>query len=81
MHLDLNERCKGPIEGLRLPLYVWGVLRKANITTIDELRAVADRLQRFEGIGPKTARVIREELARGATADKQPPAKSESSTG
>ena len=74
MHLDLDERRTGPIEGLRLPLKAWDVLRKAKITTLDELRAVADRLQRLERIGPKTAEVIRAELARVAAVEEQPPA-------
>jgi endonuclease III len=32
--------------------------------TVAQLKAVADRLERLEGMGPKTARVVREELAR-----------------
>jgi len=40
------------------------VLRRENITTMSKLRAVADRLERFEGIGSKLAQAIRAELAR-----------------
>ena len=39
-----NERWEGPIRGLRLPLTVWNTLRDEGITTIDQLRAVADQL-------------------------------------
>jgi DNA-directed RNA polymerase subunit F len=54
----------GPIEGLNLPYATWVVLRRENITTLDQLRTVADHLEQVVGIGPKTARMIREELAR-----------------
>jgi hypothetical protein len=59
-----DEKIPGPIEGLRLPPRAWAVLRRERITTIDRLRAVADRLERFDGVGPGTALAIREELAR-----------------
>ena len=58
------QRYEGPISGLRLPRKTWDVLRRHSITTMDEIRAAADRVHRFEGIGPKTARLIREEIAR-----------------
>ena len=58
------RRYTGPIGGLHLPLKTWHVLRRQAITTMDELQAAADRVQRFEGIGPKTARLIRDEIAR-----------------
>jgi DNA-directed RNA polymerase alpha subunit len=58
------ERFSGPIRGLRLPLNAWDALRREGITTIGQLRAVADRLETLPGIGPKTAHLIREELAR-----------------
>ena len=59
-----NDRLEGPIRGLRLPLAVWNVLIEEGITTIDQLWAVADRLERFPSIGVKMARLVREELAR-----------------
>jgi hypothetical protein len=62
--LRAHEPYRGPIQGLRLPHNAWIALRRQNITTLDQLRAVADRVHRFEGIGPKTAQIIREELAR-----------------
>jgi DNA-directed RNA polymerase alpha subunit len=64
-----DEPISGPIVGLRLPARVWKVLRRENITTLDRLRAVADRLDRLEGIGPKTVQTIRAELARVAALD------------
>ncbi len=59
-----DEPVPGPIEGLRLPRRAWKVLRRENITSLDQLRTVADRLDRFDNIGSKTARTIRAELAR-----------------
>ncbi|GEO19418.1 hypothetical protein [Microvirga aerophila] len=66
------QRYEGPIIGLRLPRKTWNVLRRKNITTIDRLRAAAHRVHRFEGIGPKAARLIREEIARVMVPKEQP---------
>jgi DNA-directed RNA polymerase alpha subunit len=63
-----HERQEGHIRGLHLPLYAWDALRRENIATIDQLRAVADRVHQIPGIGAKAAQVIRAELARVATA-------------
>jgi hypothetical protein len=63
-HFD--ERWLGPIRGLRLPLTVWNTLMDEGITTLDQLRAIADQLERLPGIGSKMARVTREELARAS---------------
>ena len=65
------ETCGGPIEGLYVPRLAWDVFDRENIQTIDQLRAVAGRLERFEGIGPITARVIRQELDRVAAPGEQ----------
>jgi hypothetical protein len=59
-----QDRWNGPIRGLRLPLNAWTAFEREGITTLDQLRAMADRLHWLPGIGPKTAQVIREELAR-----------------
>jgi len=61
-----DERWDGPIRGLRLPLRVWNTLMDEGITTLDQLRAVADQLERLPGIGSKMARVTRDELARAS---------------
>jgi hypothetical protein len=60
------EPIPGPIDGLRLPVRVWKALQRENITTIDQLRAAAGRLERFDDIGRKMAAIIRAELARAA---------------
>jgi hypothetical protein len=60
----LYENCEGPIRGLRLPLNAWNVLDRENITTLPQLTAIADRIERLPGIGAKTALAIRVELGR-----------------
>jgi Holliday junction resolvasome RuvABC DNA-binding subunit len=62
-----GDRWSGLIRGLRLPLYAWSTLRDEGITTVDELKAIADQLERFPGIGTKTAQLIPDELARVST--------------
>jgi predicted flap endonuclease-1-like 5' DNA nuclease len=47
-----------------LPLAAWNSLHDEGITTIDQLKAAADRLERMVGIGSNMARVIRAELTR-----------------
>ncbi len=61
-----TDRWEGPITGLRLPLAVWKVLINEGIRTVDQLSAVADRLEQLPGIGPAMARVTRDELARAS---------------
>lgn len=64
--------CRGFIRGLCLPQYAWRALYDAEITTLDQLRAVADQVEQFvPGIGPKMAEVIRQELARIAEYDRE----------
>ena len=58
------ECISGPIKSLCLPRHAWEGLQKHGINTFDQLVAVADRLERLERIGPKTAQVIRKELVR-----------------
>jgi hypothetical protein len=68
--LDDKGHCRGPIGGLVLPPNAWYVLRRENIKTMNKLRAVADHLERLDGIGPKRAQAIRAELDRVASPDK-----------
>ena len=64
MHKGLFDDCEGPIRGLRLPLNAWVVLERENITTLPQLTAIADRIERFPGIEATTALAIRVELSR-----------------
>ena len=65
------ETCEGILEGLYLPCLAWDVLPREDIQTIDQLRAVSGQLERFEGFGPITVRVIRQELDRVAAPGEQ----------
>jgi hypothetical protein len=60
------EPCAGPIEGLYMPQLAWDVFLRQNIQTVAQLMAVAGQLEQFEGFGPITVRVIRQELDRVA---------------
>jgi DNA-directed RNA polymerase alpha subunit len=66
------ELIGGPIRGLRLPFDAWEALRREGITTLDRLRARADRIHTLPGIGSKTAQLIQEELARVTSSGKAP---------
>lgn len=66
------EICEGPIPGLHLPRYIWDVLKRERFETLDQLRAVADHIERFERMGPWSAGIVREELARVTTSGEQP---------
>jgi hypothetical protein len=65
------ETCAGTLKDLYLPCLAWEVLRREDIQTIDQLRAVAGQLDQFDGIGPITAQVIRQELDRIAAPGEQ----------
>lgn len=71
MHKGLFEDCEGPIRGLRLPLNAWNALHREGVTTIDQLRAMADKIHTLPGIGAKTALAIRVELGRVARLEAQ----------
>jgi hypothetical protein len=68
------DRWEGPIRGLRLPQSTWEALQREGITTIEQLRAAADRVHWLPGIGQKTAQLIRDELNRVAPPDTDHPA-------
>ena len=67
------EDCEGPIRGLRLPLNAWNVLDREKITTLAQLTAIVDGIERLPGIGAKTALAIRVELGRIALLGAQSP--------
>ena len=68
-YVALHGSCEGPVQGLRLPQSVWNVPRRENITTFEQLKAVADQIEQVLGIEPKTALVVREDIARVAALD------------
>ena len=60
---QIHDTYAGPISGLYLPRVAWNVLWQEGIRTIDQLSAIADRLEHFAGIEPRMAHVIRQALA------------------
>ena len=73
MNEGFFDDCEGPIWGLRLPLNAWNALQTGGITTLDQLRVVADRIQGLPGIGPTMALTIKVELGRVALLEAVPP--------
>jgi hypothetical protein len=65
------DTCAGPIGGLYLPPVAWDGLQREEIQTLEQLMAMADRLEQVDGIEPRLADVIREALARAAPPDEQ----------
>jgi DNA-directed RNA polymerase alpha subunit len=61
-----QPRKPDPFRGLHLAPRARKALQREGITTLDELRVVADQIHQFEGIGLKSAQAIRDELARMA---------------
>jgi hypothetical protein len=56
------ERLDGSFDNFRLPRSARKTLRQANITALEQLKAYACQLEQCEGISPKTALIIREEI-------------------
>jgi hypothetical protein len=67
------DRWEGPIKGLRLPQSTWEALQREGITTLEQLKATADRVHLLPGIGSKTAQLIRDEIDRVTSPDTTPP--------
>jgi DNA-directed RNA polymerase alpha subunit len=65
-----EEPVPGSINSLRRPQRAWTVLQQEHIATLDQLRAAAGRIERFDNIGRKTAQTIRAELSRIKSNDK-----------
>jgi len=60
---QIHDTYAGPISGLYLPAIAWNVLLQEGIRTIDQLSAIADRLEQFAGVEPRMAHAIRQALA------------------
>jgi hypothetical protein len=53
-----------PFDGLCLPISAWKALESAQVASLDQLRAMAPRIEQVPGIGPDIACVIRDRLER-----------------
>jgi hypothetical protein len=53
-----------PFDGLRLPMDAWKAIHGAHITNLEQLKAVASRLEQIQGLDPETALIIKDRLDR-----------------
>jgi hypothetical protein len=56
-----------PFGGLLLPMSVWKVLENAKISSLEQLKTIAPRLEQIQGMDPETARIIKDRLDHLAT--------------
>jgi hypothetical protein len=65
--LRRNKPSDDPFDGLRLPMSAWRALERAQITTLDQLKAIAPRIETVPGIDPESAQIIKDRLDRMAS--------------
>jgi hypothetical protein len=53
-----------PFDGLLLPMSAWKALEDAKITSLEQLKTIAPRLEQIQGMDPETAQIIKDRLAR-----------------
>jgi hypothetical protein len=51
-----------PFDGLLLPMSAWKALEDAKISTLEQLKIIAPRLEQISGMDPETARIIKDRL-------------------
>jgi len=56
--------CDDPFGGLLLPMGAWKALDDAHVPNLEQLRALAPRLDRIPGMDPDTAQIIKDRLGR-----------------
>jgi hypothetical protein len=56
-----------PFDGLLLPMSAWKALEKAKISSLEQLKTIAPRLEQIRGMAPGTAQIIKDRLDRLAT--------------
>jgi hypothetical protein len=53
-----------PFDGLLLPTSVWKILEDVKITSLEQLKTIAPRLEQIRGMDPETAQIIKDRLDR-----------------
>ncbi len=53
-----------PFAGLLLPMSAWKALEDAKITSLEQLKTIAPRLEHIRGMDPEIAQVIKDRLDR-----------------
>ena len=51
-----------PFDGLLLPMSAWKALEDAKITSLDQLKTIAPRLEQIQDMDPETAQIIKDRL-------------------
>jgi hypothetical protein len=55
-----------PFDGLLLPMSAWKALEKAKISSLEQLKTIAPRLDQIRGMDPESAQIIKDRLDRWA---------------
>jgi hypothetical protein len=53
-----------PFDGLLLPMSAWKALEDAKISSLEQLKTIAPRLEQIRGMNPETAQIIKDRLDR-----------------
>ena len=53
-----------PFDGLLLPMSAWRALEDAKITSLEQLKTIAPRLEQIRGMDPEIAQIINDRLDR-----------------
>jgi hypothetical protein len=53
-----------PFDGLLMPMSAWKALEDAKITSLEQLKTIAPRLEQIQGMDPETAQIIKDRLDR-----------------
>ena len=64
MSRPVSKRSRDPFEGLQLPMGAWKALEDANITSLQQLKAMAPFIEQLPSIEPDIARAINDSLDR-----------------
>lgn len=64
MFRPVSKRSAGPFDDLQLPVSAWKALEDANITSLEQLKAIASLIDKDPRIGPELAHIIKDRLQR-----------------
>ncbi len=59
-----SQNSDDPFDGLLLPMSAWKALEDAKISSLEQLKTIAPRLEQIRGMDPETAQIIKDRLDR-----------------
>ena len=62
-----SQSSHDPFDGLLLPITAWKAVEDAQISSLEQLQALAPRIDQIRCIDPETAQIIKDRLDRLAT--------------